>query len=163
MIRIASKIHGIEVAGMRHPMQTVHYREDQIEPEQLHECVQSEFLTVEIDGPNGESITLAPDNIEFYDDEGSGEDSGLDDQNTGIAADSADASAAGEQPADVAKTTTVDQAENIDAATDQTEAELVANAQPEPQQPASDVKAEADVAEVPAAPAKPVKPAEVKK
>ncbi len=143
MIRIASKIHGIEVAGMRHPMQTVHYQNDQIEPEQLVEFVKSEFLTVEIDGPNGETITLEPHMIETFDDE------------TG-----------GEKPADVAETATADQAQNIAVATDQTEAELVANAQPEPQQPASDVKAEADVAEVPAAPAapaRPVKPAKTKK
>lgn len=163
MIRIASKIHGIEVAGMRHPMQTVHYQNDQIEPEQLVEFVKSGFLTVEVDGPNGESITLEPHMIETFDDETGGEDSGLYDQNTGIAADSADPSAAGEQPADAAETATVDQVENIDAAIEQTEAELVANAQPEPEQPASEVKAEAPVAEVPAAPARPVKPVKTKK
>lgn len=51
MIHItAKKIHGIEVAGMRHPMQTVHYTDDLITDEQLAEMQASEFLTVEVDG-----------------------------------------------------------------------------------------------------------------
>lgn len=49
MIHISSRIHGIEVGGMRHPLQTVHYQEDQIEPEQLEAFLASEYLTVEID------------------------------------------------------------------------------------------------------------------
>lgn len=49
MIHISSRIHGIEVGGMRHPMQTVHYQEDQIEPEQLEAFLASEYLTVEVD------------------------------------------------------------------------------------------------------------------
>ena len=51
MIHISSKIHGIEVGGMRHPMQTVHYQPEQLTPEQLAECQASEYLAVEIDAP----------------------------------------------------------------------------------------------------------------
>lgn len=57
MIRISSKIHGIEIGGMRHPMQTVHYREDQITPEQLEAFQACEFLTVEVDAPATNELT----------------------------------------------------------------------------------------------------------
>ncbi len=61
MIRISSKIHGIEVGGMRHPMQTVCYTEEQIQPEQLDAFLASEFLTVEIDAPAEPADELAED------------------------------------------------------------------------------------------------------
>ncbi len=50
MIKITSKLHGVEVGGMRHPTRTVHYTDDQISDEQLAEMRQSEYLTVEADG-----------------------------------------------------------------------------------------------------------------
>lgn len=51
MIHISSKIHGVEVAGIRHPMQTVHYPDDVFTTEQLEEFKASEYLTVELDEP----------------------------------------------------------------------------------------------------------------
>lgn len=58
MIKITSKLHGVEVAGMRHPTRTVHYTDEQISDEQLAEMQQSEYLTVEADGDS--VIRLAP-------------------------------------------------------------------------------------------------------
>ena len=49
-IHITSTMHGIEIAGMRHPNRTVTYTEDQITDEQLAEFQASPYLTVEIDG-----------------------------------------------------------------------------------------------------------------
>ena len=49
-IHITSTLHGIEIAGMRHPNRTVTYTEDQITDEQLAEFQASPYLTVEIDG-----------------------------------------------------------------------------------------------------------------
>ena len=51
MIHITSTLHGVEVGGMRHPAQTVHYTEEQISPEALAEMQASSYLTVEIDQP----------------------------------------------------------------------------------------------------------------
>lgn len=49
MIHIASTIHGIEVAGYRHPLQTVRYHDDQFTADELAKLQASEYLTVEID------------------------------------------------------------------------------------------------------------------
>lgn len=49
MIHITSRIHGIDIAGVRHPMQIVHYNDDQFTDEQLAAFEDSEFLIVERD------------------------------------------------------------------------------------------------------------------
>lgn len=62
MIHISSKIHGIEVGGVRHPMQTVHYQDDQFTDEELADFMGSEFLTVEqdtVDVASSEPVTAA--------------------------------------------------------------------------------------------------------
>lgn len=56
MIHITSKLHGVEVSGMRHPMRTVNYTDDQISDEQLAAFLQSEYLTVGADADSAERL-----------------------------------------------------------------------------------------------------------
>lgn len=63
MIKITSKLHGVEVAGMRHPAMTVNYADAQISDEQLAEFMQSEYLTVDLDGESVERLA----EVENYD------------------------------------------------------------------------------------------------
>lgn len=48
-IRITSSLHGIEVAGTRHPISTVHYNDDQFTEEELAAFEASDYLTVDRD------------------------------------------------------------------------------------------------------------------
>lgn len=116
MIHITSKLHGVEVSGMRHPATTVHYREDQIEPEQLAAFMESEYLTVEIDEPEGQVIETGAGNDAMGD--------GVDDANTGdtVTNDGTDETLS-------ALDGTVEQAPESAAIT---EAQSIAQAQPEP-------------------------------
>lgn len=137
MIHITSKLHGVEVAGMRHPANTVHYSEDQIEPEQLAAFMESEYLTVEIDGPEGQTITIESRTIET----GAGDAAtgdGVDDASTGDDAmgDEVDAANAGE---DVTSDITGENVPTLDGTVEKapesaaiTEAQSIAQAQPEP-------------------------------
>lgn len=130
MIHITSKLHGVEVSGMRHPATTVHYREDQIEPEQLAAFKQSEYLTIEIDEPEGQTFEA-----------GTGDDAtgdGVDAANTGDDAISDEVHAANTGD-DVTTDGTGETLPEFDGTVEQapessaiTEAQSIAQSQPEP-------------------------------
>jgi len=59
MIHITSSIHGVEVAGVRHPNITVHYQDDTFTSAQLEAFEAAGFLTVQFDSDEPVAETVS--------------------------------------------------------------------------------------------------------